>query len=108
MAEIKISIEGEAAPAAAETLLEIPGISGAYEVPTQREGVLATITTIIAIVGGTATLAEQIRKWYKEWQKSQSGKQFDVEIFDPESGNRVSLSEASIDEITDILKSLGS
>lgn len=34
MAEIQIGIEGEGAPAAAEALLEIPGISGSYEVPT--------------------------------------------------------------------------
>ncbi|WP_257797993.1 hypothetical protein [Nostoc edaphicum] len=27
----------------AEALLEIPGISGSYEVPTQREGTLAAI-----------------------------------------------------------------
>lgn len=64
MAEIQVGIEGEGAPAAAEALLEIPGISGSYEVPTQREGTLAAIATIISIVGGAVVLAEQIRKWY--------------------------------------------
>ncbi|MCL6750091.1 hypothetical protein KBT16_03510 [Nostoc sp. CCCryo 231-06] len=106
MAEIQIGIEGEGAPAAAEALLKIPGISGSYEVPTQREGTLAAIATIIGIVGGAVALAEQIRKWYQEWHKSHPGKQFDVVIVDSDTGNRILLEEATIEEITEILKSL--
>ncbi|MDF5709238.1 MAG: hypothetical protein PUP90_16630 [Nostoc sp. S4] len=106
MAEIQVGIEGEDAPAAAEALLEIPGISGSYEVPTQREGTLAAVATIITIVGGAVALAEQIRKWYQEWHQSHPGKQFDVVILDPDTGNRVLLQEATIEEITEILKSL--
>ncbi|MBD2526339.1 hypothetical protein [Nostoc sp. FACHB-133] len=106
MAEIQVGIEGEDALAAAEALLEIPGISGSYEVPTQKEGTLAAVATIIGIVGGVAALAEQIRKWYQEWHKSYPGKQFDVVILDPVTGNRILLEEATIEEITEILKSL--
>ncbi|BBD61941.1 hypothetical protein NIES2109_47770 [Nostoc sp. HK-01] len=106
MAEIQIGIEGEDAPAAAEALLEIPGISGSYEVPTQREGTLAAIATVVGIVGGVAALAEQIRKWYQEWHKSHPGKQFDVVILDPDTGNRIFLADATIEEITEILKSI--
>ncbi|MBC1218980.1 hypothetical protein GNF10_31155 [Nostoc sp. UCD121] len=106
MAEIQVGIEGEGAPAAAEALLEIPGISGSYEVPAQREGTLAAIATIITIVGGVAALAEQIRNWYQEWKKSYPGKQFDVVILDPVTGNRILLEEATIEEITEILKSI--
>lgn len=106
MAEIQVGIEGEGAPAAAAALLEIPGISGSYEVPTQREGTLAAIATIITIVGGAVALAEQIRKWYQEWHKSHPGKQFDVVILDPDTGNRILLEEATIEEITEILKSI--
>ncbi len=51
-------------------------------------------------------LAEQIRKWYQEWHKSHPGKQFDVVILDPDTGNRILLEEATIEEITEILKSL--
>ncbi|MFS0513572.1 hypothetical protein ACEYW6_02455 [Nostoc sp. UIC 10607] len=106
MAEIQVGIEGEGAPAAAEALLEIPGISGSYEVPTQKEGTLAAVATIIGIVGGAVALAEQIRKWYQEWHKSHPGKQFDVVILDPDTGNRILLEEATIEEITEILKSI--
>ncbi|MEH2217343.1 MAG: hypothetical protein V7K72_09545 [Nostoc sp.] len=106
MAQIQIGIEGEDAPAAAEALLEIPGISGTYEVPPQKEATLAAIATIVGIVGGAAALAEQIRKWYQEWHKSHPGKQFDVEFFDPDTGNRILLEEATIEEITEILKAI--
>ncbi|WP_373527465.1 hypothetical protein [Nostoc sp.] len=106
MAEIQVGIEGEDAPVAAEALLEIPGISGSYEVPTQREGTLAAIATIIGIVGGVVTLAEQIRKWYQEWHKSHPGKQFDVVIVDSDTGRRILLEEATVEEITEILQSL--
>lgn len=106
MAGIQVGIEGGGAPAAAEALLEIPEISGSYEVPTQREGTLAAIATIIGIVGGAAALAEQIRKWYQEWHKSHPGKQFDVVILDPDTGNRILLEDATLEEITEILKSL--
>ncbi|WP_445636384.1 hypothetical protein NSTC745_01276 [Nostoc sp. DSM 114161] len=106
MAQIQIGIEGEDAPTAAEALLEIPGISGSYEVQTQKEGTLAAIATIVGIVGGAVALAEQIRKWYQEWQKSHPGKQFDVIIYDPDTGSRIFLEEATIEEITEILKSL--
>ncbi|MEH2011915.1 hypothetical protein [Nostoc sp.] len=106
MAEIQVGIEGENAPAAAEALLEIPGISGSYEVPSQKEATLAAVATIVGIVGGAAALAEQIRKWYQELKKSHPGKRFDVEIFDPVTGNRILLEEATIEEITEILKSL--
>jgi hypothetical protein len=106
MAEIQIGIEGEAAPAAAEALVNIPGITGSYEVPPQKDTVVAAIATIIGIVGGAVALAEQLRKWYQEWQTAQKDKEFHVVIYDPETGNRVLLKNASVEEITEILKSL--
>ncbi len=106
MAEIQIGIEGESAPAAVEALLQIPGLTGSYELPKQKETTVAAIATIIGIVGGVVAIAEQIRKWYQEYADSQPDKQFNVIIFDPDTGNRVSLKEASVEEITEILKSL--
>ncbi|WP_260446835.1 hypothetical protein [Nostoc sp. 2RC] len=70
MTQIQIGIEGEDAPTVAAALLEIPGISGTYEVSTQKEGTLAAIATIVGIVGGAVALAEQIRKWHQEWHQS--------------------------------------
>jgi hypothetical protein len=55
MTEIQLAIEGEDAVAATEALLAIPGISGSYQVNAEepeREGVIATVATIVGIVGG--------------------------------------------------------
>jgi hypothetical protein len=106
MSEIQIAIESEDAPQAAATLLEIEGISGNYEVPTQREGTLVVIGTIVGIVGGTVALAEQIRKWYQEWKQKDANKRFDVEFFHPETGTRIFMENATIEEITKLLKYL--
>ncbi|GAX39123.1 hypothetical protein NIES4075_00740 [Tolypothrix sp. NIES-4075] len=72
MAEIRLAIEGEDAIAATEALLAIPGISGSYKVSAEapeREGVIATVASIVGIVGGAIAIAEQIRKWYQEYKK---------------------------------------
>ncbi|MCF4969455.1 hypothetical protein [Nostoc sp. CMAA1605] len=106
MSKLQIAIESQDAPQAAAALLKIEGISGNYEVPNQKEGTLATIATIVGIVGGTVALAEQIRKWYQEWKEKQPNKVFDVIIVNPDTGSRIFLEEATIEEITDILKSL--
>ncbi|BDI20086.1 hypothetical protein ANSO36C_58880 [Nostoc cf. commune SO-36] len=80
MAEIQLAIEGEDAIAATEALLAIPGISGNYSVSSEapeREGVIATVATIVGIVGGAIAIAEQIRKWYQEYKAKQSGKKIE-------------------------------
>jgi len=71
MAEIKFAIEGEGAIEATEELLALEGIEGSYAVDEeiQREGVLATIASIVGIVSGTLAVAEQIRKWYQEYKQ---------------------------------------
>ncbi|MEH1973344.1 MAG: hypothetical protein V7L02_09035 [Nostoc sp.] len=59
MAEIQLAIEGKDAIAATEALLEIPGISGNYKVSSdapEREGVTATVATIVGIVGGAIAI----------------------------------------------------
>jgi hypothetical protein len=80
MAEIQLAIEGEDAIAATEALLAIPGISGNYTVSSEaqeRETVVATVASIVGIVGGTIAMGEEIRKWYQEYQAKQSGKRIE-------------------------------
>ena len=64
MSEIKFAIEGEGAIEATEELLTMEGIEGSYAVneEIQREGVLATIASIVGIASGALAVAEQIRK----------------------------------------------
>jgi hypothetical protein len=108
MAEIQLAIEGEDAIAATDALLAIPGISGDYRVNTkapEREAVVATVATIIGIVGGGIAIAEQIRKWYQEYKTAQSGKRIEKVLILGGNGRRILLEDATLEEISQILES---
>ncbi|BAY32513.1 hypothetical protein NIES2107_44020 [Nostoc carneum NIES-2107] len=107
MADIQVAIEGEDAIAATEELLAIPGISGDYTVNTEapeRETVVATVATIVGIVGGAIAIAEQIRKWYQEYQGKQSGKRIEKVLIVGRNGRRLLLKNPTVEEIRQILE----
>jgi ABC-type phosphate transport system substrate-binding protein len=108
MAEIQISIESQNADTAAEDLFTIKGLEGSWELVSEsspnKEGTLAVIGTIVGIVGGGIAIAEQIRKWYKEYKQSHPDKQFDVVIIG--SSGRVVMEDATIEEIYEVLRAL--
>ncbi|MFN6567034.1 hypothetical protein [Dendronalium sp. ChiSLP03b] len=106
MAEIRLAIEGENAVSATEALLAIPGISGNYRVSSEapeREPVVATVASIVGIVGGAIAIAEQIRKWYKEYKQEQPGKRIDKVLIVGRNGRRLLLEDATLEEIRQIL-----
>lgn len=107
MADILIEVQGQDAIAATEELLSISGISGSYEVDSEveREGIVATIATIIGIVGGTIAIAEQIRKWYQEYKQGKSGKKIEKVLIVGKNGKRLLLQNATLEEIQKILES---
>ena len=102
---IQVFIEGEAAASAAEALLNLSEISGELsEDAIKKTDPLTATATVIAIVGGTLAIAEQIRKWYHNSQRDRSGKTFEVLISG--GGKRVYLEDATVEEIQAILESL--
>ncbi|MBW4657419.1 MAG: hypothetical protein KME15_02000 [Drouetiella hepatica Uher 2000/2452] len=105
MAEILVEVQGIDAIAATEELLAIPGVEGSWETEeeAQREGTLAVIATIVGIVGGTMAIAEQIRKWYQEYRRSQSGKKIEKVLIVGRNGQRLLLENATIEQIQEIL-----
>lgn len=107
MAEIQLAIEGESAVPATEALLQIPGLSGTWESKSgnQRETVLATVATIVAITGGTLTIAEQIHKWYQKYRQGQSDKRIEKVLIVGKNGQRFLLEDATIEQIRQILDS---
>ncbi|BAY82379.1 hypothetical protein NIES267_18590 [Calothrix parasitica NIES-267] len=107
MSNIQIAIEGEDAVSATEELLQIPGISGNYTTPEEieREGTIATVATIVGIVGGTLTIAEQIRKWYLEYKQSKSGKKIAKVLIVGKNGERLILEGATAEQIQKVLSS---
>ena len=64
---------------------------------------MATIATIVGLVGGTVAIAEQIRKWYQEYKQSQSGKKIDKVVIIGRNGQRLLLEDATVEEIRQIL-----
>jgi ethanolamine transporter EutH len=104
MADIQIEVQGQDAVAATEDLLLIPGLSGVFQTEddVEREGTLTTIATIVGIVSGALTIAEQIQKWY---QKYKSGKSIEKVLIVGQSGQRILLQNATTKQIKEILES---
>ena len=105
MADIQISVEGQDAVAATEELFAISGLSGNWETigDDEKEGTLATIGAIVAIAGVTVAIAEQIRKWYQEYRKGESGKKIEKVLIVGRRGRRLLLENATIEQIKQIL-----
>ena len=105
MADIQISVEGRDALAATEELFAISGLSGNWETigDGEKEPILTTIGAIVAVVGGTVAIAEQIRKWYQEYKKGESGKKIEKVLIVGRRGRRLLLENATIEQIKQIL-----
>lgn len=105
---MKIEIQGQDAVQAAEELLSIEGLQGSYETidEVEREGTLATIATIVGIIGGTMTISEQLYKWSKKYQQSlpNSTPKIEKVLIVAPSGQRLLLKDATVEQIQEILK----
>jgi hypothetical protein len=102
---IRIAIEGPDAVAATEALLALPEISGSFEVSgeVEKEGVLATIATIVGIVGGGMAAAEQIRKWHGEYRGNPEQLRIEKVLIVTPRG-RILLENATTSEIAQALE----
>jgi hypothetical protein len=105
---MKIEIVGQEAVYATEELLAIEGIEGSYETldAVQREGTLATIATIIGIVGGSLTIAEKLYELNKKYQSPLNPTGVRIEkVMIVNGDNRLLLKDATVEQIKDILES---
>ena len=107
MDEITVAIEGSGAAEAAEALLAMDGVSGTVETDdaATRDGGLTAIATIVGIVGGTLTIAEQIRQWYVAYKKRQDQQTIEKVLIITPSG-RFLLENATVEEISKMLEPL--
>ena len=106
MANIQFEIEGAGANQATQDLLLISGLDGSWEVAysePQREGILATIATIVAITGGTLEISEKIYKWYQRHNKKSSHNTLEKVILCGRNGNCILLEGASVEQIKQII-----
>jgi hypothetical protein len=104
MERVQIAIEGLDAVAATEALLALPGVEGSFAVnpEVEREGVLATIATIVGIVGGSMA-AEQIRKWHGEYRGNPEQPRIEKVLIVTPRG-RILLENATTSEIAQALE----
>jgi hypothetical protein len=105
---MKIEIVGSDAIQATEELLAIKGLEGSYQTidEVEREGTLATIVTIVGIVGGTLTIAESIHKLKGKYQKSldnPTGARIEKVLIVTNDNHRLLLKDATLDQIKEIL-----
>ena len=107
MSEIKVVIEGEDAIAATEALLDLENIEGSFLIneEDQKEGLVATIATIVGIASGVLAIAEQIRKWYQEYKQGKSGKRIAKVLIVGRNGDRLLLENATVEQIRKVLES---
>lgn len=105
--EIQIAVEGEGAIEATTELFSMPDISGTWQPvnESEREAVLATVGTIVGVVGGSLAIAEQLRKWYKEYHAGKNGKTIEKVLLVGRNGQRVLLRNATLEQIKQILES---
>jgi len=106
VADLRIAVEGEGAVPATEALLQIPGLSGTWstEAEAHREPLtLATIATIVGIVGGALKIAEQVHKWYQEHRQAQAERKFDRVLIVGRQGQRLLLEGATVEDIRRLL-----
>ena len=107
---MKIEIQGRDAVNATEEMLLIEGLDGSYQTldAVEREGTLVTtIATIVAIVGGSLTIAEKLYEWNKRYQRSladSSGARIEKVLIVAENGRRLLLQDATVDQIQEILE----
>ena len=106
---MKIEVQGTSAIAATEELLALEGIEGSYQSTDapERGEVLVTIATIVAIVGGTLTIAEKLYQWHQKYQKSQqdlSREKIEKVLLIAPNGNRLLLKDATLEQIQHILE----
>jgi hypothetical protein len=103
--KIEITIEGPQAMMAAEELMALAmfeGIHAAVEERYRDGGTLGAIATVVGILGGSLTAAEQLRKWYQEGRQGQKIEK--VVVIRGET--RLELEQATVEEVAAVLKEL--
>ena len=99
---ITVTIKGPHSARALNEFLAIPGI----EPEVMRDGgMLAAVGAIVGIASGVASVVASIVAWREKWKKKHESQRIDAVIEDAR-GNRLSLDDATPEQITAVLKSL--
>ena len=107
---IVVAVEGPDSDRALDEFLAIPGIIGEVGPGEEQEvtrdgGMLAAVGVIVGIVSGVASVVANIITWREQWKKQHEHQRFNAVIEDAR-GIRLSLNDATPEQITAVLKSL--
>jgi hypothetical protein len=107
---ISIVIEGPGAKRALDEFFSIPGIVGdarpvVRERVTRDGGLLVAVGAIVGLVGGISSIVSHILEWREKWKKAHEDDRLSVVIEDAK-GNRVSLEDATPEQVATALKTL--
>ncbi len=111
MTDLQLEIQGSEASAAATALCELEGLEANWQ-PVEgdfREGTLAAIATVVAIVGGSMAIAEKLHKWYSSYRQRQTAQGAAIEkVLIVHGDQRLRLEGKTPAEIKQFLDTLGS
>jgi len=110
---ITIAIEGPGADRALDELLSIDGIVGETQKAERLEprevtrdgGVLVAIGAIIGVAANIGSIVSSILDWREKWKQAHAHEHLNVVIEDAK-GNRISLNDATREQVTAVLQSL--
>ncbi|MBI4747494.1 MAG: hypothetical protein HY774_03355 [Acidobacteria bacterium] len=105
MPVIRLIVEGEHAVEASRNLQEIEGLTATVEpiVEEDKELTLAAVASIVAITGGTVTVANNLIVWYRDWKKGKDEKRIEKVIIEGPDGTRVLMENAKPEDVAAIL-----
>ena len=103
---MRIEIQGQDAIKVAEDIVTMDGVQGDFEVVSEveREGTLATITTIIGITTGAMTIAEKLYELNKKSVHSPESVKIERVLLVGKNGDRLLLKDATLEQLQKLLE----
>jgi hypothetical protein len=107
---ITVTLEGPRAEAATRDLFSMGWFEAEWERRSDGPRAPSSLVSaqVVAIAGGSVTVADKLLGWWETWQKSEqaaTGGRLSV-VFENPSGARVTLASATRDALVDVLRVL--
>lgn len=103
---IRLVIEGERAEAAARDLFSHGWFEAEWEQRRAAPDVPVVSASVIALAGGSVTIAERLREWWQSWGAEGAAQGPLSVALEGVAGRRVALEGASRDSLVEVLRVL--
>jgi hypothetical protein len=109
---VKLVIEGAEADIATRQLFALGWFEGEWAEQRRHSkdpGLIAISAQVLALGGGSVTIADNLLQWWEKWQKTNATATRPLKVtFESPSGTKVPLDGATRDDIADVLRTLHS